>query len=63
VPRVVLVHASGLRRIIGIFDPNEHVVNPLITFPEGAFEVGPRCARAGLVSADHKVIYYREIPE
>lgn len=60
-PKVVLIHASGLRRIIGDFDPAIHEVPPIVTFNPDAFDVGPVCANAGLVSANPKVIIYKEI--
>ncbi len=59
--RVVLHHANGLRRIIGLFDPEEHRAEPIITFPDEAFDVGPHCVRAGLVAVTNKTITYREI--
>jgi len=60
-PKVLLVHACGLRRIIGEYDPKEHEIPALVEFDPSACQAGPKCLRAGLMSVDKKVIKYREI--
>jgi hypothetical protein len=62
-PKVVLIHACGLRRIIGEFNPAEHQAAAFVIFEPDSFEVGPGGAgfRAGLLSVGKKTIVYREI--
>lgn len=60
-PKVLLIHANGLRRIIGEYNPEEHEIPALVEFDPSACVAGPKCRSAGLMSVDKKVIKYREI--